>query len=245
LTATLVGVQFWAGGGVLARKNRDDWVQGPPGSKLKLNNMRGGMGTALLVLEQTLLNLPQGEVDQLTSEFRELMQDAVKLVKVRMKDLLGDRKQRVYVKLNDVSSALIQFTQAYQTLVGYTTRAMEVPVDAVQEALNGTDRDIRTVEGFLAELDAKIEEAKRKMELEAGDSVIDLEGVEVTEAPDQAPLDVEDVVTAGQLQYMRRNGYLTEDNRWTGLEPGEGAPEFVALHLEKIRAAGEARDAAG
>jgi len=220
----------------VVRKNRDDWVQGPPGSKLKLNNMRGGMGTALLVLEQTLLNLPQGEVDQLTSEFRELMQDAVRLVKVRMKDLLGDKKQRAYVKLNDVSSALIQFTQAYQTLVGYTTRAMEVPVDAVQEALRGTEQDIRTVEGFLAEMDARIAAAKRQAELAVGDSVIDLEGVEVGEAPDQAPLDAEDVVTSGQLKYMKRHGYLTEDGRWTGLEPGEGVPGFVALHLEKIRA---------
>lgn len=222
----------------MARQKRDGWLEGPPGSKLRMNNMRGGLGTALMVMEQTLLNLPQGEVDAATAAFKELMEDAIKLTKLRMKDLLKSPKQRAFVKMNDISSSLIQFSQAYQTFAGYTSRAVEVPVDAVQEALREVGGQIEAIDGFLVELDRRIEDGRKLLALPEGGSVIDLGADAVESEGEEEGAGGEgkrDPVLEGQLKYLRVNGYLDPEGKLTGKVPPAGAPGFVEALLQEMR----------
>ena len=118
---------------------------------------------------------------------------------------------------------------------------MSVPVDAVQAALESTDQGIKNLDTFLAELDAKIEAARKDLALPPGESVIDLgpDAVEA-EAEEEREPDSSQVVMEGHLEFMRRNGYLDENNKWTGLQPDEKAPDFVRIRLKAIvEAAGD------
>ena len=227
------------GGKEVARKTREGVLDGGPGSKFKLNGLKGGQGPTILALEQTVLNLPQEKVDRYQAKYEEMLEEMFGLMALKIDDLKKSPKHRSFTKLNELASALLGVQQTVQALAGYTTKSLEIPIDAISAAIARREGQVRELDGFFEMLDAEIEalrveeEANWKPALVLPAGSVTIEGEVDAEAGKYDGGDAER--TRGKLFSL---GYIRLDGTYTGKLPPEGARADLLAEVAYVRERG-------
>jgi len=203
--------------------------------------MTGGVGsTGLAIFEQTLLNLPQEEIDRRLEEARQEDIALAKVQKVKIDDLLKSPEQRKMVRINDITAARQQTFQRIQVLAGYSSRSISADVNAVRSALQRLNAEEITAQSVLKAIEAEMKSlTDGRQDDEDEGPIFDL--------PEGAVLEVEpgDMVvvhkkapptpTGRNGRELIKLGLLGYDGEWTGKKPDERYPKFVWRYFEKRR----------
>ena len=205
---------------------KKDILDGGVGSKIKLQGLKGGLGSGLVLLEQTAINLPPEEVDELISKFGMLLRDAFEVLEAKIYDIKLDSRTRAFTKLIELQTTVTQLLQAYQALSGYRTQTLELPAEELQKLREVSTDSLENVEALINRLDQKIKEKKQTFMLEAGLKSADEETNESMYKSD---------INQMQIAYLKRRGYITEEGKWTGKLPEDTDPVFVRKKIEELQ----------
>ena len=217
-------------------------MEGPPGSKIRAKSIKGGLGsTDILVLESTVLNLPQEEIDDMLADCRVKGADMDKLWNLKMDDYAKSPEQRKFMRINDLQAARTANFQMMQMLAGYSTRSISAEVSGTLEGLKQLEGQMHKADEVLSVLDAEIERQKAMQRAlpAPGSPIIDLPpgAVKVDAEPEwDETLAREPVkqtmwtkrkMDKARLEALRVMGYLTALDAWTGKMLGPEAPDWA------------------
>lgn len=131
---------------------------------VKLGLMRSRVSSAVQVLQRSILNLPQAEVDGMAGKLKGIVEKVLNLTETRLDELIKDDKKRAYLGLKDLSGAAESFLLLRQGMAGFTTKTETIRYDEVVktlEEISAAEVPINERIGELLKL-VEVEEAKRK-----------------------------------------------------------------------------------
>lgn len=177
-------------------------------AKSILASVRGGMGQNVISIEQTALNLPQEEIDRLSLQYREMLENLFRVARLKVRELLSDKEARARTHLKEISDSVVSFQQIYQMLAGYTTKTAKIEIEAIHQELERIRRD----RAFLREeLDAIVQTLEKKKALARSSNPEGAMSTEeaLLEGKVLSPSDVVVTTPAGRpLDYLASNPIL-------------------------------------
>lgn len=220
----------------MGRKLRQGLLDGAPGSKIKTNNLKGGLGTGLAVLEQTVLNLPLHEIDRMLDDCRKREGRFDALLDLKFDDLEKSPEQRKFVRISDIAAAQTQNFQMKQVLAGYSSRKITTEVDGTLSAIERLEGKLNTLQDVLVLVDEEIDAKKNMKALPATAQRALPAGAVLEVAPETMvaiPRKPPPTVTGRPGRELVKMGLLDKDgNGWTGKEPDMTYPKWVWRYFE-------------